>query len=114
MILCHQRNQKYAALHNGDECACMGDKEFLVLQKLPTSSCNVRCVFSEEDFCGGKNAVSLFYAVGSSILSADENSEGITGERAICLLFNCYIVQSLETSVFLLFTVANLRFQLSC
>ena len=114
MILCHQRNQKYAALHNGDECACMGDKEFLVLQKLPTSSCNVRCVFNEEDFCGGKNAVSLFYAVGSSILSADENSEGITGERAICLLFNCYIVQSLETSVFLLFTVANLRFQLSC
>ena len=76
----------------------MGDKEFLVLQKLPTSSCNVRCVFNEEDFCGGKNAVSLFYAVGSSILSADENSKGITGERAICLVFSCYIMQLLETS----------------
>ncbi|XP_022790332.1 fibrillin-1-like isoform X2 [Stylophora pistillata] len=77
MILCHQRNQKYAALHDGNECACMGDKEFWGLQKLPTSSCKVRCVVNEEDFCGGKNSVSLFYAVASSILSADENSERI-------------------------------------
>ena len=87
MIFCHQRNQKYAALHDGNECACMGDKEFWGLQKLPTSSCNVRCVLNEEDFCGGKNAVSLFYAVASSILSADENSERTAGERAISLVF---------------------------
>ena len=82
MILCHQRNHKYAALHNGNECACLGDLEYSRLEKLPAEACDVPCVVNDEELCGGKTAASLFVAVAGSILSADERAAGLNGKNA--------------------------------
>lgn len=82
MILCHQRNHKYAALHNGNECACLGDPEVSRLEKLPSQACNVPCVVNDDERCGGKTAASIFLAVARSILSADERAAGQNGESA--------------------------------
>ena len=79
MILCHQRNHKYAALHNGNECACLNDQEVSRLKKLPVEACDVPCNVNEEERCGGKTAASIFLAVARSILSADERAAGLNG-----------------------------------
>ena len=80
MILCHERNHKYAALHNGNECACLNDQEVSRLQKLSVEACDVPCSVNDEEQCGGKTAVSIFLAVGRSILSDDERAAGLNGE----------------------------------
>lgn len=80
MILCHQRNHKYAALHNGNECACLNDQEVSRLEKLPVVACDVPCSVNDEERCGGNTAVSIFLAVARSILSADERAAGLNGE----------------------------------
>lgn len=81
MILCHQRNHKYAALHNGNECACLNDQEVSRLEKLPAEACDVPCSVNDEERCGGKTATSIFLAVAKSILSADERAAGLNGEN---------------------------------
>lgn len=80
MILCHQRNHKYAALHNGNECACLNDQEVSRLEKLPAEACDIPCNVNDEERCGGKTAASIFLAVARSILSADERTAGLNGE----------------------------------
>lgn len=80
MILCHQRNHKYAALHNGNECACLTDQEVSRLEKLPSEACDVPCSVNNEERCGGRTAASIFLAVARSTLSADERAAGLNGE----------------------------------
>lgn len=80
MILCHQRNHKYAALHNGNECACLNNQEVSRLEKLPVVACDVPCSVNDEERCGGNTAVSIFLAVARSISSADERAAGLNGE----------------------------------
>ena len=80
MILCHQRTYKYAALHNGNECACLNNQEVSKLEKLQAEACDVPCSVNDEERCGGKTAASIFLAVAQSILSADERAAGLNGE----------------------------------
>ena len=82
MILCHQRNHKYAALHNGNECACLGDPEVSKLEKLPSQACDIPCAVNGEERCGGKTSASIFLAVARSTLSADEIVAGQNGRCA--------------------------------
>lgn len=81
MILCHERNYRYAALHDGNQCACMGELEYTGLEKLPKEACNIPCSVNNDELCGGKTASSVFWAVGGgSILSDDERASGLNGE----------------------------------
>ena len=90
MILCHQRNYKYAALHNGNECACLNDQEVSRLDKLPVQACDVPCSVNDEERCGGRTAASIFLAVAQSILSADERDAGLNGESTRLYLKETY------------------------
>jgi len=82
MILCHERNYRYATLHNGSQCACLNEPEYLQLERLPKEACNIRCAINDEEFCGGRAAASVFWAVGSLILSADEGAAALNGKRS--------------------------------
>lgn len=82
MILCHEKNYRYATLHNGSQCACLNEPEYLQLEKLPKEACNIRCAINHDEFCGGRTAASVFWAVGSLILSADERAAELNGKRS--------------------------------
>ena len=101
MILCHERNYRYAALHNGSQCACLNKPEYKRLEKVPNEVCDVPCVVNDEELCGGNASASVFWAVASSILSADEKAAGLNGERECpfyfkqlqCSNFSCVVVR---------------------
>ena len=76
-----ERNHRYAALHDGSQCACLSEPDYSRLEKLPKGTCDVRCAVNDEEFCGGKTATSVFWAVGGSVLSADERAAGLNDER---------------------------------
>lgn len=94
MILCHERNYRYATLHNGSQCACLNEPEYLQLERLPKEACNIRCAISDEEFCGGRAAASVFWAVGSLILAADERAAELSGKRC-----RIYFVKTLLCSL---------------
>ena len=90
MILCHERNYRYVALHSGNQCACLNEPKYTRLEKLPKEACDVRCSVNDEEFCGGKNAASVFWAVGSSASPADERAAELNGESDSLFLYdNC-------------------------
>ena len=81
MILCQERSHPYAALHNGSECGCLDELQFSSLQKLAVQDCDIPCMVNENELCGGKNAASLYWAAGSSLLLADERDAGLHGRH---------------------------------
>ena len=90
MILCHERNYRYAALHDGSQCACLNEPEYTRLEKLSKEACDVRCTVNDEEFCGGRYTASVFWAVGYSVLSADERAAGLNGKVDSLFLYDNY------------------------
>lgn len=79
MVLCHERNYRYAALQNDNQCACLNEPQYKKLEKLPTESCNARCMVNDEEICGDKTASSVFLAEARSTVSSDERTDALEG-----------------------------------
>ena len=53
-------------------------------------ACDVLCTVNDEEFCGGRYAASVFWAVGNSVLSADERAAGLNGKVDFLSLYDDY------------------------
>ena len=91
MTICLEGGHKYAALHNGSECACLDDALFVRLERAALhAKCDMPCAANPEETCGGEDAASVYLAVWTrSVQSDDSGSPSATnGKLFLCQKHN--------------------------
>lgn len=73
MILCHQHGQPFAALHNGNQCACLTSLKHLV--ETSADKCNATCTVYDLEYCGGRYTASVYKVNPRAAVQSDQSSD---------------------------------------
>lgn len=115
MIICHEKDRKYAAVHNGSECACLDEAQYKRLEEtsLP-NQCDLPCTANKEDICGGRNTASVYLAVWARSVQSDDSGGVVNAIGKSCCYywrFFCQIIYQ-PTYQFVLNVAASLSSKL--
>ncbi|XP_031557799.1 nidogen-like [Actinia tenebrosa] len=72
IALCFERRQKYAALHNGSQCACLNDIRHLIKTNTD-QDCDMACSVNDDEVCGGQMTASVYQSVGLAAVQSDQS-----------------------------------------
>ena len=101
MIICHEKDHKYAAVHNGSECACLDEAQYKRLEQtsLP-NQCDLPCTANKEDICGGRNTASVYLAVWARSVQSDD-SGGVVNAigKSCCYYWRFFLSNYISTYV---------------